>query len=248
MSMKVPVRFGSIHELVAVRRSRSRWFRVALAALGVVAGLALFDRVVMPLVVHPSADRRVPDLRNRTFADAEVRLRAARLELGRSLEVTDEVRPTGTIVAQEPPAGARVRSGRKVNLLVSSGPAVRQIPDLTGKTARLASIELSQVGLSAGVTMIVPSTLLREGEIIGTRPARGERPERGGKIDLLVSGGSPRGLYLMPDLRGVPFDEASRRLRAAGIFVSGERLGDRVLTQDPPPGSPIAWGDAARID
>ncbi len=246
--MKPRARFASLPDFTHIPKGRSRWLLAALALLGIVIGLGLFDRVVMPLAVHHSADQKVPDLRGRAISDAEARLRAAQLEAGQTLEVHDDSRPAGTIVAQEPPAGAQVRSGRRVNLLVSAGPAVREIPDLTGKTARLASMELAQVGLSAGLTMIVPSSLLREGEIIGTRPARGESPVHGGKIDLLVSGGPPRGLYLMPDLRGVTLYEAARRLEAAGIHVSGERSENRVQVQDPPPGSPIAWGGAARID
>ena len=238
----------SIRDLGRARGRRPIWFLAAQAVLGLVLGLGLFDRVVMPIAVHHSADHKVPDLRGHQVSDAAARLRAAHLEAGQALEVNDEVRPSGTIVAQDPPAGAYVRSGRRVKLLVSAGPAVRQVPDLTGKTARLASMELSQAGLSPGVTMSVPSSMMREGEIIGTRPPRGERPEPGGKIDLLVSAGAPRGLYLMPDLRGIACREAARRLRAAGIQVIGDDSDYYVRSQDPPPGSPIRWGDAARID
>jgi beta-lactam-binding protein with PASTA domain len=248
MTMKARVGLESIRDLGRARGKRPLWWLAVQTLLGILFGLGLFDRVVMPIVVHHSADHKVPDLRGRGVSDAKARLRASNLEAGQVLEVNNEVRPAGTIVAQDPPGGAYVRSGRRVRLLVSAGPAIRQIPDLTGKTARLASIELSQVGLSAGATMSVPSSMMREGQIIGTRPSRGERPEPGGKIDLLVSAGPPRGLYLMPDVRGIPRNEAVRRLRAAGIQVTGDDSEGDVRSQDPPPGSPIGWGDAARID
>lgn len=239
---------GTVRGFLQAHARRSRWFLLVQAVIGILFGLGLFDRVVMPLAVHHSADQKVPDLRGRTLADAQGRLRAAHLDVDEPIEVNDEIRPVGTIVAQDPDGGAYVRSGRRVKLLVSAGPAVRAIPDLTGKTARLATMELAQVGLATGITMTVPSSLMREGEIIGTRPARGERPQSGGKIDLLLSGGPPRGLYLMPDLRGRSLDEAERILNAAGVRVSRGGGGDRVQVQDPPPGSPIASGEAARID
>ena len=243
--MKGPIRLPSVRRLAV--RPRSRWLFVAQTLAGIVVGLVLFDRAVMPLVVHHSADQKVPELRGHTLADAKTRLHRSDLSSGQVLLVNDEETPAGTVMTQEPVAGAYVRSGRHVNLIVSDGPAVRQVPDLTGKTARLASMELTHAGLNLGITMTVPSSLQRPGEIIGTRPARGERPEPGGAIDLLVSSGPPRGLFLMPDLRGVSIDEAARRLSAAGIHVDGGQSGGQVVHQQPQPGSPIAWGDVASL-
>jgi serine/threonine-protein kinase len=228
-------------------RRQSRWLILVELILGLVLGFSIFDRVLMPLAVRHGADASVPDLRHHRVDEAQRAIEASRLRLGRIIEVPDAASLKGEIIAQEPTGGARVRRGRLVNMVVSEGPPVRLVPDLAGKTPRSASIELSQLDLRTGASLTVPSPSVSEGEIIGTRPARGESPGSSGTVDLLISGGAPQEVYLMPDLIGLDAEEAASRLRSAGIDVESG-AGSAVRRQEPAPGAPIGSGDVARID
>lgn len=230
-------------------RLGSRWFVLAQLIAGVVLGFGIFDRVLMPLVVRQGSDETVPDLAKRSRLDGERAIEQSHLRVGRVAEVADMQSRKGEIIAQEPPPGAKVRRNRLVNLVVSQGPPVRLVPDLTGKTPRSASIALSQFDLRIGGSLIVPSLSIPEGEVIGTRPAHGESPGGSGIVDLLISGGGRQDLFLMPDLIGLGMDEALSRMRAAGIDVFSSSGGARtVRRQNPPPGAPIRSGGMAQID
>lgn len=236
------------------RRPSGRAARIAYdlgqLAIGLIVGLFLFDRVVMPRVVRQGWDAMVPDLHGVPREEGETLLAAARLHAGQVLEVSDSETPAGRIISQDPPAGSRVRKGRLVHLLVSQGSPVREIPDLVGKTVRSARLDLAQEGLEPGAVLMLPSESVPEGEVIGTHPQRGAAPRRDGSVDLLVSGGQQRAIYLMPDYRGLEIVEAARRLRAAGIAVGTYEasVGRRVVAQEPGPGEPIASGQSAMLD
>ncbi len=231
------------------RRLDQPGVQIGLAVLGLLFGLFLFDRLVMPRVVHHGRDTIVPDLKGTARDHAVTNLRAARLRPGLVLEESDPGTEAGRIISQDPPAGARVRRGRHVRLLVSEGAEVRKVPDLAGKTVRSARLELADLGLQQGAVLVLPSDAVAEGEIMGTHPARGAVPVRNESIDLLVSGGPQRVLYLMPDLRGLDYEDAAARLRSVGIQVASPEGGaGRVSAQEPVPGEAIAPGDYARLE
>lgn len=218
-------------------------------ALGLLIGLFCFDRVVMPRVVHHGRDATVPDLSGRVRDEVRELLRAARLQVGDVMEVSDPEILAGRVVSQDPPPGLRVRRSRRVDLVVSRGRAVSRVPDLAGQTIRSARLALEGAGLQQGAVLSLPSDAVRGGEIIGTYPVRGSTPGPDGRVNLLVSEGPFRNTYLMPDLRGLLFKDAAARLSAAGILVAAtEVLSEgRVYVQRPEPGAPIATGESVEL-
>jgi eukaryotic-like serine/threonine-protein kinase len=239
---------------ILLRRPRGRAARLAYdigqLVVGLLVGVLLFDRIVMPRVVRQGWDTTVPDLRGSERDAGETLLRQARLRTGQVLEVPDPDALAGKIISQDPPAGARVRRGRLVHLLVSQGAPIHQVPDLVGKTVRAARLDLVQNGMQQGAILVLPSDAVPEGDVIGTHPQRGAAPHRDGSVDLLVSGGEQRLLYLMPDLRGMESEDAAARLRAVGIQVdpSSEAAGRFVSAQTPEPGEPIASGQFVSLN
>jgi eukaryotic-like serine/threonine-protein kinase len=229
------------------RRLSSPWFVLAQLAIGIVFGVGVFDRVLMPIALRHGADAAVPNLRRDSKEDGEREIAKANLRLGNVMEVSDPDAPNGQIISQQPAPGAHVRKGRRVNIVLSAGPPVRLVPDLAGKTPRSATLALGQLELRTGATLSVPSATIPVGSIIGTHPAVGESPGRSGSVDLLISSGPDRALYVMPDLRGLDATDAASRLRGAGILVESEGFG-AVQRQDPAPGEPIWSGETARID
>ncbi|MDM7914663.1 MAG: PASTA domain-containing protein [Candidatus Eisenbacteria bacterium] len=216
--------------------------------LGGLLGIVLFDRVLMPRVVRHGSDAEVPGVVGLRGEQVAERLEDAGLQVGRISEVRNGEVAEGSVLSQDPPEGARVRKGRPVNLLVSGGIPETTVPDLTGMTPRHAKLELNRVGLTAGAVLSLPSDLAAEGEVLSTRPGKGERSGGDGTVDLIVSGGAPVAVYVMPDLRGKDRSEAIQTLGSAGIRVAGYSPGGIVNWQQPAPGSPIRAGQTVQLD
>jgi serine/threonine-protein kinase len=163
-------------------------------------------------------------------------------------EVSDAFVPAGEVVAQDPPAGSNVRRGRSIHLLVSSGPAIRTVPDLIGKTRRYAQVELTQAGLRIGETVVVAVPATAEGEVVACRPRAGSSPGRDSRVDLLVSGRPTLLSYVMPDLRGLHRSEAAAQLRRIGVSVAFFEEDERIWRQDPEPGEAVRTGSVVYLD
>jgi len=232
----------------APRRRRRTWLQIAGLVIGIIFGVGLFDRVLMPLVVWRGTDAAVPNLRGLSRDKAEGVLSRSRLQVGEVIEVPDPDVHTGGVVAQEPSAKSLVRRGRRVNLVVSTGTPIRRVPDLAGRSIRSAGIELSQLDLRAGTETVVPSSSLPQGEILATRPPQGLAPGAEGVVDLLLSGGPRRALYVMPDLRGLQREDAVARLESVGILAETSQSSGRVRNQTPGPGEPVWSGDRVSLD
>ncbi|MDP9406214.1 MAG: transglycosylase domain-containing protein, partial [Actinomycetota bacterium] len=75
-----------------------------------------------------------------------------------AVDTTDDYRPAGTVLSQQPAAGTRVPEGTGVTLTVSNGSArAAQVPDLVGLTVGEADAVLADAGI-AGTVAPVPVT------------------------------------------------------------------------------------------
>jgi transcriptional regulator with XRE-family HTH domain len=88
----------------------------------------------------------VPNLVNMPFGDAQARLNEAGYKFEKEDVPTDQV-PPGTVMAQEPAAGARLAKGGTVRLRVSAGD-ILIIPDVFGKQVDEAKQIFRALGFS----------------------------------------------------------------------------------------------------
>jgi eukaryotic-like serine/threonine-protein kinase len=89
----------------------------------------------------------VPSITGLTLGDAEAALQAAGLVLGETTEQNDQDIPEGEIISQDPSAGVEVPEESPVNVVVSGGPSVVIVPDVTCRTYASAKAELQGLGL-----------------------------------------------------------------------------------------------------
>jgi beta-lactam-binding protein with PASTA domain len=195
----------------------------------------------------------VPDLRNRTVAEATAQLQ----EAGLALTVDDSGRidpevPAGRIALQEPASGAITRRQRSVHVWVSQGPRITVIPALTGESERAAQLRLQQDGLTVTSLAEVRSSDFPSGTIIAQEPPGSAR---GTEVALLVNRGERSHYYVMPDLIGVPGARAIDLMRTRGFRVTivGELPYPGVpegivLRQFPSAGFQIAPGDPISLE
>ena len=203
---------------------------VGLSAFGTMRIVLSSEEVVVPSVVAKS----VP----------EATSQAARHGLSLRVEGkrNDAKIPADHVAAQEPPAGANLKSHRSIRVWLSLGPRRVTVPPLEGgslRTARLA-LDQGQVPLSRVVEV---DDAAEEGTVLQQHPSAGESEGALSGVALLVSRGPLGADYLMPDLIGRSADAVLERLRTAGLKVAEVRYRTYpgvapgiVLRQMPPAG------------
>lgn len=162
----------------------------------------------------------------------------------------------GTVLALEPPGGSELRPGRSVRVLYAVPPgqlAPTEVPRLEGRDHPDA-VEplLRDAGLEIGAIARIPAQV-PSGAVLAQRPAPGTQLARGEQVDLLLSTGPTGERTFLPDLVGLPLEEARALARVAGLppdrvqvdrVPAPERPSDEVLGQSLPPFQPVGLDDA----
>jgi serine/threonine-protein kinase len=149
------------------------------------------------------------------------------LTVSASDEASDAV-PVGNViswsVAKQPTlvAGDEVLQGTLINLVVSSGPALRSVPLLVGMKLEDATATALELGLVLGVTPDSFSPDVAIGLIGAQSPPPGQFVPKGSTIVYSISLGPD--LVELPNIVGINFVDAEKRLVAAG-FIVGEVSG-----------------------
>ena len=94
------------------------------------------------------------------------------------------------------------------------------IPDVTSITEKRAEKRLEAAGLQVGKVIRRQSDDIKEGHVIGTKPAAGNRVDQGKAIILIVSSGTS--MVKVPDVVGDNYDEAAEKLENQGFDVVRE--------------------------
>ena len=76
----------------------------------------------------------VPGVTGEQFSVAQAQLQNAGFKVN-EISVTNQ-KPAGTVIAQDPLAGAKVKEGSTVTLTVSTGPGNATVPSVVGETAQ----------------------------------------------------------------------------------------------------------------
>ncbi|PEG81872.1 Stk1 family PASTA domain-containing Ser/Thr kinase [Lactobacillus sp. UMNPBX17] len=94
------------------------------------------------------------------------------------------------------------------------------IPDVTNITEKRAEKRLEAAGLQVGKVIRRQSDDIKKGNVIGTKPAAGNRVDQGKAIILIVSSGTS--MVKVPDVVGDNYDEAAEKLENQGFDVVRE--------------------------
>lgn len=134
----------------------------------------------------------MPNVIGMSVADAEARLRDARLSSRVAARATSEQYQENEVMATNPPPGQRVREGALVDLTVSQGSRLVPVPNLKGKSLEEARRILADLRLDVEQPVEeVPSDSVPEGHVVSQTPASGSI-ERGSTVRLQVSKGPER--------------------------------------------------------
>jgi serine/threonine-protein kinase len=220
---------------------------VVVAALGLAAWLA-FGR---------TASHEVPRLAGIELGEA----RNLVSEFGWTITIVEEASddvPVGVVVRSDPAEGADLDEGGTLTLVVSTGPALVELPELTGITIEEASTLLSERGLVLQLGDQPYDDLFPIGTVISWTIADQPGLVAGGTVlpgttvlVIVSAGPAPR---VVPDLTGVPLADASAAITELGLVVvqgadefSSDVAVGAVMRQDPAPGTEVARGATVTI-
>lgn len=217
-----------------------------LGLLGFGAGVAIFDRVVMPWVVQQGREVEIPTVVGLDLNEATKRLSAVDLvaQQGEGRYSTEV--PRGNVMHSLPPSGLRVKDGRSVVLIPSLGVEDRRVPDVLGATLRMSRMQLQELGFQVGRVEYAISDEIPPDRVLAMAPSAGAF-DAGSGVSLLLSKPRPETNYWLPDLRGNSVGEAVDWLRQWGFRVDVDQgMGASEIAlvegQSPGPGSMIAAG------
>lgn len=220
---------------------RQPWWPVALLAAMVIAAIGLGSWFWYQS--EQDANNVVPDLVGVAFADLDNHVRDFGWEI-RKLENRSDGTLPGQIIAQQPPAGTELGEGSQLQVTVSLGNELVEIPgDLAGLTVEQAEGRLIAVGLRLGAVSQENNEVLEQGLVVGISEPITQKPT-GESVALRVSTG-PRSRVVPDSLVGTNVATATEALASLRLGVVQEQVYDpeappgTVLTVDPPPGSPI---------
>ena len=142
-----------------------------------------------PVVLALSGGQRaaeVPVTTNMSQQQARISIENTGLTLG---TVTEQLadQPRGLVIASSPPAGTTVQLPGSVDIVLSKGPAVVQVPDLYGSTVGEARSMIEQLGLRIAGISRDTSSLQPENTVIRQLPSAGQTVSAGGPVSLTVS-------------------------------------------------------------
>lgn len=112
------------------------------------------------------------------------------------------------------------------------------VPDVTGKQMEIAQTMLTDKHLSVSIKE-VDSSDVPVGEVITQTPIGGSVVKANRTIYLTVSRGNHGDTVLVPDLRGLTLDEATRKLKEIGLsvgtvtYADADRDDGKILQQTP---------------
>ncbi len=232
--------------------SRSDFF----VHIGIIALLALslflgFFFVYLPFTTNHGQTITVPDLANMNLTEAEEFLNDHDLRY----EVSDctfvmGIKPL-TVFKQYPKAGTKVKEDRKIYLTITTvmAPLVR-MPKLTSLTFKSAQLQLKSLGLEFGkltyVNALENNAVLKQ-FYNGKEMIPGDLIPKGSKIDLVISNGMGNTEMDVPNVVGMPLDEAMLFLKGSKIEVDMTLPVDAVEYPDKVPGTIVRQNPEAGV-
>jgi beta-lactam-binding protein with PASTA domain/tRNA A-37 threonylcarbamoyl transferase component Bud32 len=195
----------------------------------------------------------VPPVIGQDLETARRMIEDAGLEVGNVEQRPDPDFAENVVVEQSPQGGVQVGEGTRVDLVVSSGPEVIVLPELSGMTERQAIATLDDLDLEWTINDQFDNEV-PEDVVIRTDPAAGDEIFAGETVLLVVSlGPAP---VDVPNLIGQTEEDAKAITEDAGLVFrvanTTQQVADPdqdglVVDQVPTPGTTVDRGDTVTV-
>ncbi len=126
--------------------------------------------------------------------------------------------PSDVVMAQAPDAGARVREGRAVSFVVSTGVSIFPMPDLRYESLRNVSLTLSRLRLHLAKTTVVANDDIPAAHVVAQDPPPLTSMREGADVTLTLSKGPPNSIRV-PNFVGMNVDAARDAATSAKVHL-----------------------------
>ena len=210
---------------------------IGLAASGYFSGSDPDPSATATATIAP-----VPDVKNITDAEAKRAIEDAGLVYRRGDDVASDNIEEGLAVSSDPGAGTSAVLGAQVTVHFSSGSAMVDVPDVSGKTQDEAKQALEEAGLKVGNVTTEDSGTGDKDNVSRTDPLAGPSVSRGAQTAV------PDGLV------GLTQEQARSALQEAGLAVgnvtqeeSTDYAAGQVIRTDPGTGVSVQRGSEVAL-
>ena len=227
------------------KRSRSGllWLLIALLVL-LIAGAAY---LLPQMFESPPEQERVPDVIGMTEKQARMAIGDAGLRVGDVTFRADEEVRKNRVLEQDPNPDQFVEPATEVDLVISTGKPLTEVPFVIGDPRAEARAEIE----AADLEVIMRETESDEpaGQVVDTDPAPGASVPIGSTVTVYFSDGPET----VPDVVGLKRQRAEQLLRDAGFQVDVVESTDTdaprgtVIRQSPAGGQPAPEGSTVTI-
>ncbi len=159
----------------------------------------------------------VPNITNQNSSVGIQSLEAANLLVTKNYEPSETV-PAESIIRTDPVAGTLVPPNTTITVVISTGKATIQMPNLIGMDEAAATAAIASAKLTLGTISQVNSATAPLGQIIASDPMPGTAVSAGAIVNLSISNGK----VTVPDVRNLDISDAQSRMTApeVGFMVS----------------------------
>lgn len=198
----------------AQKKKRKIIIGAAAAVLLLVIGLGLVASGAF------SSTKQVPDLSDKTVAEAKKVAEKEGFKLKEGAEVYSADIAEGRICQQDPKGGTEAKKGSTITVNVSKGSKEGMVPNVIGKDIDDLEKFLKDYGYSVGTVKEITDTA-PYGVILEQTPSAGSSLDKDSKIDVVISDGKGKEKGVVPPITGLTLSEAKKAIRAAGFTIGG---------------------------
>ncbi len=172
----------------------------------------------------------VPGVTLKDYRKAMDILDSAGLKSRISWQESEDI-PKDTVISISVNEGLKVDKGTEIILYVSSGPTSLVVPDVVGYTLNAANKAIINAKLKVEIVQETSDTVAA-GIVISQSPEGGEKIPTDSYVTIRVSLGKEADLISMPDLKGMPYDDAVASLNEHGLQLgSSDKVYNNVYAE-----------------
>ena len=236
----------------ALRKYKWWWLFVGFAAI-LIIGLMFFV-----LNNNKNSDIRIPDVTNLSEKKARNKLESVGLKVGKIKHRNSDSIDRGKVIETAPVAGSEIKRGRYIDLYISDGAGMVQVPDVTGDEYGIAVQKLEKLGFEVIRENQFSSSVPPDHVISQSVAADVEVKPEQTTITLVISKGkNPRSKHHMiklPDLKDYSLKQAQEfahkhglTLQVSSAYSSKVKKG-MIISMSPAAGTQVPRGSIISVN
>ncbi|MGW8044045.1 Stk1 family PASTA domain-containing Ser/Thr kinase [Staphylococcus shinii] len=219
-----------IYAVPRKKRSKKKKFLYTLIIVLLLFGLFGF----MAMGMFGNKYLETPDLTGKTEKEAEHILKENKLQMGKTTREFSDKYPENKIIKTKPEQGERLEQNSKVDIVMSKGPQLAEMPSLYGMSKSEAISKLEDLGIKdSKVKQAYSKQNVAKGLIESQNISPGDKVKvNGSNIELIESLGIKQ--VYVDDYENKSFKTAKEALESKGfkVEVSEEKNDDKVKKDD----------------